>query len=313
MTTLITGITGQDGSILARKLLKTGEEVHGTIRRNSDGNRNHWRIADIKDKLHLHYADLTDHASIYNLVQAVKPDKVYNLAAQSQVGISYANPTYTMQATGIGACTLMDAVTTIVPEAWFYQASSSEMWGVTDTPLMDENTSLSPISPYACAKVLAHNYALMLRGQGFKMAVGILNNHESEWRGDTFVTSKIVKAAANAESVTLGYLGAIRDWGYAPEYVDGMIMMMEHSEPDTFVLGTGEGHTVEEFLQAAYAHAGLDFREFLGFNKKFMRPTEAGPLIGDYSKAKRVLGWEPKTKFDDLVKLLVNKAKERNE
>jgi GDPmannose 4,6-dehydratase len=240
MKVLITGITGQDGSYLAEKLLAQGHEVHGIIRRSSTGQSNFWRIESILDKVHLHFGDMTDHVAIKELLQAIVPDQVYNLAAQSQVGISYQCPSYTLEATGVGACNLMECTFSANRNARFYQASSSEMWGRTDGwVLSNEQSPLRPISPYACAKVLAHNYAIMLQKRGLFATVGILNNHESERRGDNFVTTKVCKAAANWQKVNLGYLGAVRDWGYAPEYVDGMILMMNHENPDVFVLGTG--------------------------------------------------------------------------
>jgi GDPmannose 4,6-dehydratase len=307
MKILISGITGQDGSILAHKMYRH-HEVHGIIRRSAAGRESRWRIGQLEDfgKVSLHYGDLTDPESLRNIVSEVKPDWVFNLAAQSQVGISFKTPAYTMQATGVGACNFMDAVFSVVPDAKFYQASSSEMWGQTTWQPQDEITPLLPISPYAVAKVMAHNYGLMKRKEGYFVAIGILNNHESEWRGDNFVTTKIAKAAARKEQVRLGYLGAIRDWGYAPEYVDGMVMMMHHDTPDTFVLGTNEGHTVKEFVVEAYRQMGLDAEDMVIYDERFKRSIEAGPLIGNYAKAQQILGWEPKTKFRDLITILLN-------
>lgn len=310
MKVLITGISGQDGSILAKKLLaKGGYEIHGIIRRSAGGQAGRWRLDGFMDKIQFHYGDLTDHQSVMEIVRNVRPDWVFNLGAQSQVGISYANPMYTMEATGVGACNLMECVFNVNPQARFYQASSSEMWGETGITMMgsmDEAYPLNPISPYAVAKVMAHNYALMKRRQGFHAVIGILNNHESEWRGDNFVTTKVVKKAAARQKVTLGYLGAVRDWGYAPEYVKGMIMMMEHDTPETFVLGTGKGHTVEEFVREAYAYVGLDWKKMVEHSDRFRRPVEAGPLIGDYNKAYRTLGWEPKIAFKDLIAIMMD-------
>lgn len=309
MNVLISGISGQDGSILANKLVAEYPylKVHGIIRRSAGGREGRWRIRELEaeGKIELHYGDLTDHSSILSIVKQVKPQWVFNLAAQSQVGISFQNPVYTMQATGLGACNFMDAVFGEVPDARFYQASSSEMWGQTQEQPQDEDTPFRPISPYAVAKVMAHNYALMKREEGFHTVIGILNNHESEWRGDNFVTTKIAKAAAKRQPVHLGYLGAIRDWGYAPEYVDGMLLMMEYNEPETFVLGTNEGHTVREFVVEAYRQMGLDAEEMVITDKKFFRSIEAGPLIGNYAKAKALLGWEPKTDFKGLIDKLL--------
>lgn len=314
---LITGITGQDGSYLAEKLLKRGYDVHGLIRRSSTGKSNFWRISGILDKIQLHFGDMTDHAQIKELVQAIVPDEVYNLAAQSQVGISYQCQVYTLEATGVGACNLMECTFSANPNAKFYQASSSEMWGQVGNGAgympSDELTPLKPISPYACAKVLAHNYALMLAKRGFFATVGILNNHESERRGDNFVTTKICKAAANMQQINLGYLGAVRDWGYAPEYVDGMILMMNHTEPDVFVLGTGLGHTVKEFMEASYKRMGLDPEQYVLHDHKLVRPFEAGPLIGYAKKAKTVLGWEPKVYFNELIDILLEYWKGKKE
>lgn len=305
---LITGITGQDGSYLAEKLLARGYDVHGLIRRSSTGKSNFWRINEILDKVTLHFGDLTDHAAIADLLHKLTPDEVYNLAAQSQVGISYQCPSYTLEATGVGACNLMESTFAANPKAKFYQASSSEMWGRTGGYIhSNEQSPLRPISPYACAKVLAHNYAIMLAKRGYFATVGILNNHESERRGDNFVTTKVCKAAANWQPVNLGYLGAVRDWGYAPEYVDGMILMMAHERPDVFVLGTGVGHSVAEFVDEVYRQMRLDPNEYVVHDEKLVRPDEAGPLIGDYGKAMSLLGWEPKTDFRNLItKLLVH-------
>lgn len=311
---LITGITGQDGSYLAEKLLARGYEVHGLIRRSSTGKSNFWRIESILDKVTLHFGDLTDHAAIKDLLQTLVPDEVYNLAAQSQVGISYQCPSYTLEATGVGACNLMESTFSANGKAKFYQASSSEMWGKTGYYILSsEETPLRPISPYACAKVLAHNYAIMLAKRGYFATVGILNNHESERRGDNFVTTKVCKAAANWQQVNLGYLGAVRDWGYAPEYVDGMILMMEHHEPDVFVLGTGVGHTVQEFVNEVYLQMNLDPNEYVVHDDALVRPDEAGPLIGNYGKAKAILGWCAKTDFRQLITKLLDYWKDKKE
>ena len=305
---LITGATGQDGSFLCELLLNKGYEVWGSLRRSSSLNTS--RIDHIFNQLHLRYADLTDSASIDNLMAESKPDEIYNLGAQSHVKTSFDIPEYTADATGIGVLHMLTAMRTHVPEARFYQASSSEMFGSTPPP-QNELTIFHPRSPYGIAKVYAHNMSINFReSYGMHINCGILFNHESERRGDTFVTKKIVKGVANIvrghqDTLFLGNLEAKRDWGYAPEYVHGMFLMLQQSKPDDYVLATGETHTVREFCEEAFQYVGLDYQKYVEIDPRYYRPAEVDVLQGDASKARRILGWEPKTKFRDLVKIMV--------
>jgi len=308
-TALITGVTGQDGSFLAELLLEKGYEVWGSLRRSSSFNTG--RIDHIFDKLNLRYADLTDAASIDNLVAESKPDEIYNLGAQSHVKTSFDIPQYTADATAIGVLHMLTAMRTHCPQARFYQASSSEMFG-SALPPQNELTTFHPRSPYGVAKVYAHNMAVNFReSYGLHVNCGILFNHESERRGETFVTKKIVNGVVAIHrglqgTLTLGNLDAKRDWGYAPEYVEGMYRMLQQVRPDDYVLATGETHTVREFCEVAFNLLGMKYQDYVEIDPKYYRPAEVDVLQGDASKAKSVLGWQPATKFEDLVKIMVD-------
>ena len=313
----ITGITGQDGSYLAEFLLHKGYEVHGTIRRSSTFNtaRIDHLIFDqhVKSRpnLHLHYADLTDGSRLTTLLNDIKPDEVYHLAAQSHVRVSFDEPEYTGDTTGLGTIRLLDAIRLTAPEAKFYQASSSEMFGATPPP-QDESTPFYPRSPYGAAKVYAYWITKNYReAYGMFACNGILFNHESPRRGETFVTRKITRAVARIKAgveneLYLGNLDSVRDWGHAAEYVEGMWLMLQADKPDDFVLATGTSTTVKEFLQFSFEAAGLDWEKYVKFDQRYLRPTEVDALIGDASKAREVLGWQYKTEPRQLAELMVN-------
>jgi GDPmannose 4,6-dehydratase len=314
---LITGITGQDGSYLAELLLSKGYEVHGIIRRASTFNTSrlehlytdpHTREAALK----LHYGDLSDASALARLIGRITPDEIYNLAAQSHVRVSFDSPEYTTDITATGAVRLLEAIREAGIKPRFYQASSSEMFGKAREIPQRETTPFYPRSPYGCAKVYAYWITVNYReSYGLFACNGILFNHESPRRGETFVTRKITRAIAHIvnglqDKLYLGNLEAKRDWGYAREYVEAMWLMLQQAKPDDYVVATGETHSVREFLEAAFAHAGLDWRKYVEIDPNYYRPTEVDLLVGDASKAKKQLGWEPKTKFNDLVKLMVD-------
>jgi GDPmannose 4,6-dehydratase len=314
---LITGITGQDGSYLAELLLQKGYEVHGIIRRASSINSS--RIDHLYQdrhkrgvKLFLHYGDLSDSVSLVKMMYDLKFDEVYHLGAQSHVRVSYDIPEYTADITGVGTIRILEAIRETESNPRFYQASSSEMFGkVTEIP-QRETTPFHPRSPYAVAKVFSY-WATVNYREGYNMFAcnGILFNHESPRRGETFVTRKITRAIAHIklglqDKLYLGNLDAKRDWGYAPEFVEAMWLILQQDQPDDYVIATGETHSVREFCEEAFAHAGLDWSKYIEIDKRYYRPAEVDLLIGDASKAKRVLGWEPKTRFKDLVKLMVD-------
>jgi GDPmannose 4,6-dehydratase len=314
---LITGITGQDGSYLAELLLSKGYEVHGIIRRSSSFNTE--RIDPIyKDrhekgaKMFLHYGDLSDTSSLIKILGETQPDEIYNLAAQSHVRVSFDIPEFTGDVTALGAVRILDAMRQVAPQARFYQASSSEMYGLVQAVPQNEKTPFYPRSPYAAAKVYAHWITVNYReSYGLHASSGILFNHESPRRGETFVTRKITRAIARIKAglqdkVYLGNLEAKRDWGYAPEYVEAMWRMLQQDQPDDYVVATGETHTVQEFLDVAFARAGLDPRKHVAFDKRYLRPAEVDLLIGDATKAKKKLGWEPKVKFKQLAEIMVD-------
>lgn len=307
---LLTGITGQTGSYLAELLLEKGYEVHGVIRRSSSFNTQ--RIDHVFDKLSLHYGDLADASSLSKIVSSVQPDEVYNLGAQSHVRTSFDIPDYTCDVDGMGTLRLLEAVRTFAPEARFYQASSSELYGkVVESPQTEE-TPFYPRSPYGIAKQFAYWTTVNYReAYGMFAANGILFNHESPRRGETFVTRKIAKAAVRIaagkqDKLFLGNLDAKRDWGFAKEYATAMWLMLQQDKPDDFVIATGETHSVREFCQMAFSCVGLDWSKYVEVDEKYFRPTEVDLLLGDASKAKRVLGWEPKVKFHELVHIMVN-------
>ena len=314
---LITGITGQDGSYLAELLLGKGYEVHGVIRRSSSFNTE--RIDPIyKDRhdkgarLFLHYGDLSDPSSLIKILGETQPEEIYNLAAQSHVRVSFDIPEFTGDVTAIGTVRLLDAMRQVAPKARFYQASSSEMYGLVQAVPQNETTPFYPRSPYAAAKVYSHWITVNYReSYGLHASSGILFNHESPRRGETFVTRKITRAVARIKAglqdkVYLGNLEAKRDWGYAPEYVEAMWRMLQQDQPDDYVVATGETHTVQEFLEVAFARAGLDSKKHVAFDKRYLRPAEVDLLIGDASKAKKKLGWEPKVKFRQLAEIMVD-------
>jgi GDPmannose 4,6-dehydratase len=314
---LITGITGQDGSYLAELLLAKGYEVHGIIRRASTFNTG--RLEPIytdphcdRSKLFLHYGDLSDASALARLVGQVGPDEVYNLAAQSHVRVSFDSPEYTTDITATGAVRLLEAIRETGIQPRFYQASSSEMYGKVREVPQRESTPFHPRSPYGCAKVYAYWITVNYReSYGMHASNGILFNHESPRRGETFVTRKITRAVAHIqaglqEKLYLGNLDAKRDWGFAREYVEAMWLMLQQEQPDDYVIATGETHSVREFLEAAFGHVGLDWQKHVAIDDRYHRPAEVDLLIGDPSKARRVLGWEPKVKFQDLVKLMVD-------
>ncbi len=314
---LITGITGQDGSYLAEFLLAKGYEVFGIIRRSSTFNTA--RIDHLYDDphnpdvhLHLVYGDLGDASSLNQIVKAIKPDEVYNLAAQSHVRTSFDIPEYTADITGTGCVRLLEAIRETEVDTKFYQASSSELYGkVVETP-QRETTPFNPRSPYACAKAFAYYSTVNYReAYGMFACNGILFNHESPRRGETFVTRKITRAIANIlvgtqDKLYLGNLDAKRDWGYAGDYVEGMWLMLQQENPDDYVLATGETHSVREFLDEAFSYAELDWAQYVEIDPRYYRPTEVDLLIGDASKAHEKLGWEPKITFKELVHMMVD-------
>ena len=313
---LITGITGQDGSYLAELLLSKGYEVHGLIRRSSTINTS--RIDHIYQdphesgaRLFLHYGDLTDGSRLVTLLDQIRPDEVYNLAAQSHVRVSFDEPEYTGDTTGMGTIRLLEAIRMTGLHCRFYQASSSEMFGATPPP-QNEDTPFYPRSPYGVAKVYSYWITRNYREAYGMFAVnGILFNHESPRRGDTFVTRKITRAVARiaAGSQTelfMGNLDSVRDWGYAPEYVEAMWRMLQHDTPTDYVVATGTNYTVRDFLQLSFEHVGLDWQKYVRFDERYLRPTEVDALVGSAQKAQDMLGWVPKTLTPDLARLMVD-------
>jgi GDPmannose 4,6-dehydratase len=311
-TAFITGVTGQDGSYLAKLLLDKGYHVVGMKRRTSLINTN--RLDDIEVFNHpnfkLEYGNMTDSSSLYALLMKHKPDEIYNLAAQSHVRVSFEVPEETLDVVGGGTLKLLEAYRLICPQARFYQASSSEMYGDNINIPQNEETRMTPASPYAAAKLYAHNLCRNYReSYGLHISSGILFNHESPVRGETFVTRKITLAAANIklgkqETLYLGNLDAKRDWGFAGDYVEAMWLMLQQPKGDDFVISTGETHTVKEFLEVVFKHAGLNIEEHLKIDTRLYRPHEVPILLGDSAKAQRILGWKPKTTFKDLAHMM---------
>lgn len=313
---LITGITGQDGSYLAELLLSKGYEVHGLIRRSSTFNTS--RIAHIytdphtpKTRLFLHYGDITDSGQLTNLIYNIQPEEIYHLAAQSHVRVSFDMPEYTGDVTALGTTRILEAIKKSGIKSKFYQASSSEMFGDAPAP-QNEESLFRPRSPYAAAKVygywMARNYR---EGYNLFASNGILFNHESPRRGETFVTRKITMGIASIlagkqEKIYLGNLEAKRDWGYAPEFVQAMWLMLQQETADDFVIGTGQTHSVREFLEEAFSYVNLDWKDYVQIDQRYLRPTEVEFLLADTKKAKEKLGWEPKICFSDLVKIMVD-------
>lgn len=314
---LITGITGQDGSYLAELLLSKGYEVHGVKRRSSSFNTG--RIDVVLPDLHerdarlfLHFGDLSDSTSLIKLLYRLQPDEIYHLGAQSHVRVSFDIPEYTGDVTALGTARLLEGIRETGIQTKFYQASSSEMFGrVAEVP-QRETTPFRPCSPYACSKLYAYWLTVNYR-ESYKMFAcnGILFNHESPRRGETFVTRKITRAVARIKAgvqqkLYLGNLDAMRDWGYAPEYVEAMWRMMQTDKPDDFVIATGEMHTVREFVEVAFGRAGLDWQRHVEIDQRYYRPTEVDILQGDFSKASEQLGWKPQIKFQELVHIMVD-------
>lgn len=312
----ITGVTGQDGSYMAGQLLDKGYEVHGLVRRSSSFNRG--RIDHLHHdehlagrNLHLHYGDVTDAARMHQLVSELRPHEVYNLAAQSHVRVSFDEPLYTAEATGVSTLNLLEAIRSVDKSIRFYQASTSEMFGASPPP-QNEETPFYPRSPYGAAKVYSYWITKNYREAYDMFAVnGQLFNHESPRRGETFVTRKITMAVARIAAglqseIWMGNLDSVRDWGYAPEYTEGMWRMLQADSPDDFVLATGSAYTIKDFLEFSFAHVGLNWVDYVKFDPKFLRPTEVDELIGDASKAERVLGWKASVLPPELARIMVD-------
>ena len=313
---LITGITGQDGSYLAELLLEKGYEVHGIIRRSSSFNTERidhlYRDPHINDvKMFLHYGDLSDSSNLSRLLEKIQPDEIYNLAAQSHVRVSFDMPEYTADVVGLGTIRILDAIKETQIKTKFYQASTSELYGkVVETP-QTEKTPFYPRSPYACAKLYSYWITVNYR-ESYNMYAcnGILFNHESPRRGETFVTKKITHAIARIlnkeqDKLYLGNLDSKRDWGYAKDYVEAMWLMLQQEKPDDYVIATGETHSVREFLDEAFGLVGLDWKKYVEIDPRYYRPAEVDLLLGDPTKAKEKLGWHPKTTFKELVKIML--------
>ena len=314
---LITGITGQDGSYLTELLLAKGYEVYGIIRRASTFNtqRLDHVYQDPHEKgtrLHLIFGDLTDTSTVYNVLTQVMPDEVYNLGAQSHVKVSFDIPEYTGNSVGLGTVRVLEAIHRLGLKTKFYQASSSEMFGKVQEAPQTEKTPFYPRSPYSVAKLYAHWMTINYReSHGMYACSGILFNHESPRRGETFVTRKITRAIAHIqaglqEKLYMGNLDAKRDWGYAKEYVEAMWLMLQQEKPDDYVIATGKTHSVREFLEEAFKYVGMDYKKYVEFDERYLRPAEVDMLIGDAGKAKKQLGWAPKTTFKELVKIMVD-------
>lgn len=315
---LITGVTGQDGSYLAEALLGRGYEVHGIVRRASSFNtgRIDHLYQDLHEddiRLHLHHGELTSGTSLARLLQGIAPDEIYNLGAQSHVRVSFDEPEYTGEVVGLGTLRLLEAIrnTGLMDSVRYYQASSSEMFGKAEEIPQNEHTPFWPRSPYACAKAYGHWLTVNYReSYGLHASNGILFNHESPRRGETFVTRKITRAATRIKvglqkKLYLGNLDARRDWGYAGEYVEMMWLMLQQDTPDDYVVATGETHSVREFVAEAFSRLDLEWEEFVEYDPRYERPAEAETLVGDATKARQVLGWEPKVRFKELVQIMV--------
>ncbi|TSD02437.1 MAG: GDPmannose 4,6-dehydratase [Parcubacteria group bacterium Athens0714_24] len=307
---LIIGVTGQDGPYLAKLLVSKGYKVFGGYRRSST--RNFWRLhyLDVKKDIEMVELDLLDQTSLLNAIQLAKPDEIYNLAAQSFVGVSFEEAIATGEIVGLGVTRILDSIRTLDPKIKFYQASTSELYGNVPAP-QNEDTPFHPNSPYAAAKLYAHWVTKAYRtGYNMFTCAGILFNHESPLRGIEFVTKKITDGVARIkmgyiDKIYLGNLEAKRDWGFAGDYVEAMWLMLQQKNPDDYVVATGESHTVGEFCKEAFSHIGLDYKKYVEIDKKFFRPNDVNYLMGDASKARKVLGWKPKVNFKELVKMMV--------
>jgi GDPmannose 4,6-dehydratase len=311
---LITGINGQDGSYLAEFLLEKGYEVHGTLKRNSVSENQTSRLDEIFNKIKLHYADLTDLSSLISVVQKIQPNEIYNLAAQSHVRISFDQPIYTAQVTGLGTLNLLEAVRLINPQIKIYQASSSEMFGnsIDEDGYQRETTSMTPVSPYGCAKVFSYNICKNYRNS-YNMFIsnGILFNHESPRRGTNFVTNKVVKEAVKIKyglstELKLGNLDATRDWGHAKDYVEAMWLILQQEIADDFVCSTGISHSVKELCEYTFSKLGLNYQDWVKLDEKFLRPEELHDLKGDSTKLITITGWKPKYTFEKMIDEMID-------
>jgi GDPmannose 4,6-dehydratase len=311
---LITGINGQDGSYLAELLLENGYEVHGTLKRNSVSENQTSRLGNVFDKLKLHYADLTDLSSMVRVISEIKPQEVYNLAAQSHVRISFDQPIYTANVTGLGTLNILEAVKLVDPTIKIYQASSSEMFGNTidNDGFQRETTSMNPVSPYGCAKVFSYNICRNYRNSyDMKIWNGILFNHESPRRGTNFVTNKVVKAAVRIslglqDKLHIGNLSATRDWGHAKDYVYAMWLMLQSDKPDDYVCATGISHSVQDLCSYVFSSLGLDYLDYIVIDEKHFRPEELENLKGDSSKLRKELSWKPEHTFETMLDEMIN-------
>lgn len=314
---LITGIAGQDGSYLTEYLLSLGYEVHGIIRRHSVAENQNHRLHHItkNEKVHTYYGDLLDYPSLVRIVQQVKPDEIYNLAAMSHVRVSFDMPSFTIQTNALGVLNMLEIYRTLCPEAKFYQASSSEMFGnsVDEDGIQRLTTPMNPVSPYGCAKVMGYNLVRHYRqAYGLHSCNGILFNHESPRRGSNFVTNKVVKTAVQIKKglvgkLELGNLDSFRDWGHSKDYVRAMHMIVNHEKPDEFIVATGETHSVRDLCDTVFTKLGMDYRDYVVQNPKYMRPEELKYLKGDPSKARKILGWEPEYTFSSMIDEMIER------
>lgn len=312
---LITGISGQDGSYLSEYLLSLGYEVHGVIRRHSVAENQNFRLHHLNGKVETHYGDLLDVPSLMNILAKVKPDEIYNLGAMSHVRISFDVPSFTIQTNALGVLNLLEVYRTVCPEAKFYQASSSEMFGnsVDEDGVQRLTTPMNPVSPYGCAKLLAYNLVRHYRNAyGLHACNGILFNHESPRRGSNFVTNKVVKSAVEIyqgkrDKLELGNLDSYRDWGHSKDYVRAMHMILNHDTPEEFIVSTGQTHSVRDLCEIVFSKLGMDYKDYVVQNPKYMRPEELKYLKGDSSKAREVLGWTPEYTFETMLEEMIQK------